>query len=347
MKNIFFIVILLSLSHLGVSQTKDRDYYLDLSKALGYSYGIELTNDIIKVKFPDLAKKALMAQLDFNLAHGKSVEWIVDEISQVMNLSENEFKKQLISKIGGQFDLENFSHSEADGHLRNFKEERIKGNHELYQEFVQILLRHNPIYKSNPAKEYLNGYRTVLNTDNHPKSKGLNVSIEYPKSWLEQEGKRPNIVKLIKSYDGSCNITILIKDLISEMGAETANLSKEDLKYFKSHEFAMEMYNDVFTHSYGKEIITAMGLEEVADYSFNKTKVDGQPAMSAKASGKIKRGIVDMRVYTINYMIIYKNYAVNIGSMISGLDGNLDDQKNKYEMLSDLIVSSLIFKDKW
>ena len=63
MNRINWIIIFMALLSTANAQTKDREYYLDISKALGYSYGIELTNNLIQEKFSDLSKKALMAEL--------------------------------------------------------------------------------------------------------------------------------------------------------------------------------------------------------------------------------------------------------------------------------------------
>jgi|TARA_B110000908_G_scaffold104115_1_gene122570 hypothetical protein len=329
------------------AQTKDREYYLDISKAIGYSYGIEITNNLIQEKFSDLSKNALMAQLEFNLAHGKAVVEMENEIATKMDMGKTEFKTQMLNQISTQFNLDNFSYSQANEYLKKFKPERIFGEDELYNNFVQILLRHNPRYKKIPAKEYLNNYRNKFTSNNHKKSKGLNLSIEYPTSWINQEGKRPNILQLIKSYDASCNMTILIKDIIVGMGVDKSTLSKEERDYIYSDAFADEMINDVFTYDYGREYVDGMGLEAVADYSYEKTKIDGQSAMLVKASGKLKRGILDMRVFAINYLIIYENYMINVGFMINSYDENLPEEKKKYELLCELISSSLIFTDKW
>ncbi len=347
MNRINWIIIFLTLLSTANAQTKDREYYLDISKALGYSYGIEITNSLIQEKFSDLSKKALMAQLEFNLAHDKAIVAMEDEMATKMDIVKTEFKTQILNQFSTQFDFDNFSYSEASEYLKNFKAERIFGEDELYNNFVQILLRHNPRYKKVPAKEYLNNYREKFTSNNHKKSKGLNLSIEYPTSWIKQEGKRPNILQLIKSYDASCNMTILIKDIIVEMGLDKSTLSKEDRDYIYSGVFADEMINDVFTYDYGSEYVDGMGLEGVGDYSYEKTKIDGQPAMLVKASGKLKRGTVDMRVFTINYLIIYENYMTNIGFMINSYDENLPEEKKKYELLCELISSSLIFTEKW
>ena len=329
------------------AQTKDREYYLDISKAIGYSYGIEITNNLIQEKFSDLSKNALMAQLEFNLAHGKAVVEMENEIATKMDMGKTEFKTQMLNQISTQFNLDNFSYSQANEYLKKFKPERIFGEDELYNNFVQILLRHNPRYNKIPAKEYLNNYRNKFTSNNHKKSKGLNLSIEYPTSWINQEGKRPNILQLIKSYDASCNMTILIKDIIVGMGVDKSTLSKEERDYIYSDAFADEMINDVFTYDYGREYVDGMGLEAVADFSYEKTKIDGQSAMLVKASGRLKRGILDMRVFAINYLIIYENYMINVGFMINSYDENLPEEKKKYELLCELISSSLIFTDKW
>ena len=347
MNRINWIIIFMTLLSTANAQTKDREYYLDISKAIGYSYGIEITNNLIQEKFSDLSKNALMAQLEFNLAHGKAVVEMENEIATKMDMGKTEFKTQMLNQISTQFNLDNFSYSQANEYLKKFKPERIFGEDELYNNFVQILLRHNPRYNKIPAKEYLNNYRNKFTSNNHKKSKGLNLSIEYPTSWINQEGKRPNILQLIKSYDASCNMTILIKDIIVGMGVDKSTLSKEERDYIYSDAFADEMINDVFTYDYGREYVDGMGLEAVADFSYEKTKIDGQSAMLVKASGKLKRGILDMRVFAINYLIIYENYMINVGFMINSYDENLPEEKKKYELLCELISSSLIFTDKW
>lgn len=81
MNRVKWIIIFIGLWSSINAQTKDREYYLDISKALGYSYGIELTNNLIQEKFTDLSKKAMMAQLEFKLAHEKAIIAMEEEIS--------------------------------------------------------------------------------------------------------------------------------------------------------------------------------------------------------------------------------------------------------------------------
>ena len=128
---IIFIVFWNSLN----AQTKDREYYLDISKALGYSYGVELTNNLIQEKFIDLSKTALMAQIEFELAHENAIFAMEKEISLKMQIDKTEFKEKLLDQLSNQYDLSAFTHYEAENYLNNFKEERIFGKHDLYNNF--------------------------------------------------------------------------------------------------------------------------------------------------------------------------------------------------------------------
>ena len=82
----FILTIIIITPFLTNAQPKDREYYLDISKALGYSYGIEISNNLIQEKFSDLSKKALMAQLEYNLAHKKAIVAMENEIATKMDI---------------------------------------------------------------------------------------------------------------------------------------------------------------------------------------------------------------------------------------------------------------------
>ena len=330
-----------------LGQVKDQDYYLDISKALGYSYGIELTNNLIQEKFTDLSKKAMMSQMEFEFAHKAAVIAMEEEISDKMGVDKSAFKEEILDQIWQQYDINSITYEEAANYLDNFKEERIFGKDDLFNNFVQILLRHNPRYKQNPSIEFSKNYREIFTSNHHQKSKGLNLSIEYPKSWISQEGKRPNIIQLIKSYDESCNFTILVKDVLAEMDIDKSTLSKGERDYIYSDEFSNDMFKEVCTYDYGKEYIDGIGLEKISDFSFDKTKIDGQPTMLVQAAGNLKRGTFDIRVFTMHYLIFYENYMINVGFMISSNEGNLSKEKDKYEILCGLIASSIIITDKW
>ena len=342
MKKLLFILLCCPL--ILFSQSKDKEYYTDIAKGLGYYYGIELALDMIIEKYPTLSSEAMNAKMNFKIAHEKSTENMESIYEQASGENMGVFKKEIINRILTEYDYSNFSSYEATAYLHNFKEERIKGNHELYGEFVGILLSHNSYYQSNPSKEFLDDYKNIFHTDNHSKSKGLNVSISYPKSWSSKEGKRPNIITLIQNSNGDCVATLVIVNLLSESGETYSSLSDEDIEHFKSGKFANEMIDELPD---AKEYMMYM-LENVTDIDSKKTTIDGQPAMIIKGRGNKSIVGVDVEAYAINYIILYDYYMINIGVMIS-LNEQDDPQEhiNKYDLLSKLIASSLIIKDQW
>ena len=342
------IIFLLLIPSIIFSQVKDNEYYTNLSKGLGYYYGIELTTDIIIEKYPSLSKKALLSKLNFDVAHKKAIENMEKIFVNASGNNISEFKEKIIDQALSKYDFGNLSYTEAKLYLEDFRNTRIKGNNELYSEFIQIILSHNPIYQTFPAKEFLDDFKSIFHSDNHPKSKGLNLSIEYPKSWTERKEKRPNILTLIQSSDKNCIVTLLIKDVLVEMGENINTLSKEDVEYFKSGEFANEMFEETFTYDYAKEFIDAMGLENMKDFEFKKTRIDSQPTMIAKARGIKSTILAELEFFTINYLIIYNHYMISVGVMIPlNEKDNLNEHIEKYELLGALITNSLIIKDQW
>ena len=345
MKKVLLIIVLLILNHTLFSQTKDKDYYTDIAKAMGYYLGMELTLDLIVEKYPALSQEAMIAKMNLKIAHEKSMENMESIYEQASGENVDLFKNEIINKILTEYDYANFSSYEATAYLHNFGEERIKGNHELYGDFVGILLSHNSYYQSNPAKEFLDDYKNIFHTDNHSKSKGLNVSISYPKSWSSQEGKRPNIITLIQNSNKDCLATLVVGDLLSEMGETYSSLSNEDIEYLKSAEFANEMINEFEDP---KEYLLSVGLKNVTDTDSKRTTIDSQPAIIIKGRGNKSTVLGDLDVYMINYIIIYEYYMINIGVMISlNEQDDPQDHINKYDLLSKLIASSLIIKDQW
>jgi len=345
MKKLVLIIVLLILNLTLFSQTKDKEYYTDIGKAMGYYFGMELTLDLIVEKYPTLSREAMNAKMNLKIAHEKSIEYIASIYEEASGKNIDVFKNEIINKVLAEYDYANFSSNEATAYLYNFEEERIKGNHELYGDFVAILLSHNTYYQSIPAKEFLDDYKNIFHTDNHSKSKGLNISISYPKSWSSQEGKRPNIITLIKNSNNDCLVTLVVGDILSEMGVTYSSLSNEDIEYIKSAEFANEMLNEFEDP---KEYLLSAGLKNVTDTDSKRTTIDSSPAIIIKGRGNRSTVLADLDVYMINYMIIYEYYLIHIGVMIT-LNEQDDTQEhiNNYDLLSKLIANSLIIKDQW
>lgn len=342
----FIITIFIFFNGINLmAQTKDRNYYLEISKALGYSYGVNLSLDYITDNFTEVSKKAMMCKLDFKLAHGDAISSLEDELSTYMKLEKTEFEKMFMEEISKQYTFDEVTLEDAKSFVDNFTEERIKGNHEVYGEFVASLLRHNNRFISNPYKEFQEGYKQKFNSDGNVKSLGLKFTVEFPKSWKLSEGKRPHILNNLSSSDQSCDVTIQVRDFLASLDSTT--LTKAEKDYVKSDAYANDTYNESFTNAYGLEYIEGLGFKDVSNYTFSKSKIDGQPCMFVKAYGVLNTGLVEIKVYSISCLLLYKNYCISFGVIINNLNDNLSEIKANYELLSEHIIRSLVLNSKW
>lgn len=124
-------------------------------------------------------------------------------------------------------------------------------------------------------------------------------------------------------------------------------MSKSDLDYIKTNEFSNDMAKEIMTEKYARQYVSELGLENMSDFSFKKTKLEGQPTMIVRVSGDINRALVNARMHIINYIVIYQNYMIIIGSSISDEVNGLPHAIEKYGLLSEMIMNSLIIKNKW
>ncbi len=99
---------------------------------------------------------------------------------------------------------------------------------------------------------------SIYDTKGHPKAKGIRLTIPYPKSWVTEEGRHPNIVQNIRTtIDGkyliSTTIRIQLVPKIIETGYTTTEINSEQfrkgmveglgVKYFSSGSTKIEGEN--------------------------------------------------------------------------------------------------------
>lgn len=79
--------------------------------------------------------------------------------------------------------------------------------------FTNLLILIGTIcYSQDKISEWVNGERSRFKTDGTGKSLGLKLSVDYPKSWAGQDGKRPHIVqKFTGEFSQSKNVVFLIQ----------------------------------------------------------------------------------------------------------------------------------------
>lgn len=339
MNKILLFTLLISIQSFG--QIKDRDYYIKMTKALGYVYGVENLNNEIIQKYPSLKIRTMQSNNDFILAHGKAISLLENELLDELKLDKRDFKTK-IQDEAKKINIENkFSYDDALLYLDNFKNERIYGNNKNLEDFVKTLLGKNPLYNANPAKEILDNFNVELSTDGMSKAKGVNLLIEVPKSWNVGEGRHPNVVYTMSSYNKKCLLALNIKDFFKYI-EEESGLSKDDFNdYINSKEFKKDIIDLLFSEDFIKEMVAGSGITNVKKTDSKKYKIDGNDALKVKILGDLIAGDSKVIMYSINYITFYKKYSITFSFMVSEPD------IERYEPLIDLIMAKVVIKNKW
>jgi hypothetical protein len=182
-------------------------------------------------------------------------------------------------------------------------------------------------------QSFSSGNKSRYSTKDHPKAKGINITVEYPSHWKLSEGERPNIVQKF-SGDASDGITRMFLILIKEMPEITSSMPAEDIA------------NEVFSQDALKEIVPPGGKFIKGE----QTKYDGQPGAWAIFSINSQRAGMTAKMYSLQHMFIYNGKMVSIQCMVGGLEQMSDDlyrEFNSYLPLFQQIGNSIIVQDKW
>ncbi len=318
----FIFVFFLNVSYGQI--LKDKSYYTNLSKGLGYYYSVELSLSAIRKQHPSLALQAQKNMLDFRIAHGPSVKVIESILENDMNIKFPDFKLDLIETIKGNYNPELITYYDAENYLLNFEGKYIYGNDVVNEDFVKILLRNNPEFKITPILEFTSGYKQKYNSNQSEKTKCLSFSIELPKSWTHRNGNRPNILALYKSFDSKCIFTFQVRNLKDVLNVEKFSLS------------------DFLSENFARQVIDELELENTKDFNYKNITIDGQRAIECSANGIMRSGDNEFNFHTVNYVSIYNDCLMYFSFFIKN-----EEQTKYYKLLSEMIVNSIIIEDKW
>lgn len=187
--------------------------------------------------------------------------------------------------------------------------------------------------QQDDVQSYINGERTKYFTKDHPKAKGINISVEYPSSWTPAEGERPNIVQKF-SGDSSDGITRMFLIIIKD--------TPKFLSLLPADEMAKEAFSDEALH----EMVPPGG----SFINGEMTKYDGQTGAWMIYSITSERAGMTMKMYTLQHMFFYKGKMVAVQCMVGGLEQMKDGlygEFNKYLLLFQQIGNNIVIHDKW
>jgi hypothetical protein len=189
------------------------------------------------------------------------------------------------------------------------------------------------IAETSIIKDFTTEKQKKFSTAGHPKSKGLNMTISYPKSWKALEGERPHIVQKFVSEGGSgLELALIItKQLPLPPGTV---ISENELKEFFSPTELRGMLPS------GATFIGA-----------RPTQIEGLPAGILEYSMRQERAGKTIDGRTIAYMFISGTNLVQIQCMV--FTGQLSTstalarRMAEFNQLFFLMANSIVLQDKY
>ena len=284
-----------------------------------------MTLDKIEEKYPDLKDSIKKAEIEFELSFGKAQHNITAKLKEMLGSNFKEYQLKSIEQLKQYLQNQKITREVAVEFI-NKMEKRAKG--EIQSPVLETILMYQ--FMGFPVNEFSKGFTNKFSTKNHSKAKGLNIGVEIPKSWSNEEADRPNIVQkfISEKGEGRATIQIIIKQIPYPDNYEP---TKKEIEAFFTVNQMQEMVSSDGEFISGKEII-----------------LDNQPGGQLIFKEKIKRLDFEIDHQIVNYITIFKSRMVFLQCLVSGINtNNLDSKFNKFYPLFRQVANSLLFIDQY
>jgi len=271
----------------------DIEYVNEISQSYGYCFGQNYSLDIIKNEF-------------------------------------QAFQQNLISQIESVSNPEVLSKDQAISFLEIVRR-RAKG--EIHSPVFETLLSCHPTFIEHPEQELLKEYINIYRSKGHPKAEGLDVQIEYPKSWKQREGKRPHIVQFFRNQygHGSVMMSLIVNPLPDDIAKELTD-------------------NDIKTLFSDKNELKDMAQPGSKILEIKTITMDNQPGALIIFEWETERIDKKQKMITHQYMTMYEKKYIMLSLAVrdaSGDDESLNKTYQRYKKLFWLIANSLIIQNQY
>ncbi|NQU82865.1 MAG: hypothetical protein HQ539_02865 [Parcubacteria group bacterium] len=327
------------------AQAPKDPLYIDLSKTIAFVMGQRFNLNRIKDKYPALSLQVQKANHEFKYAFGTAEENIQkalrdtfkDKYSEFVVSTEIQIKSILMSqKISKEIAIQFLDEVES----------RSKGR--IPSPILETLLSYQ--FEDRPFDEFSRGFKTIYRTKGHPKAKGLDFQVEYPKSWSLREGKRPNIIQFFSSNNGRgpANALILTRDLVKE---SQGKLTHKEIAALNTLEGSQELSSELFSDSSLRAMANGMGMTNVRAITIKRIVLDRWPGGMLEFIGDQQRLDFTITMYNRMYVALYKNYMVLLQCQIFKLPDDTEDTMkkriSKFVPLFHLMANSLVIQSQY
>jgi hypothetical protein len=326
MRHFLYAIVFLIFSFNLKAQTQIQsktDKLSRVSRTYGYLLAQQYSLIGINEMFPQLKQQIIISSSNFNSSFGNA-RINIDKYLRI-ELGEKEFRK--FFKDGEEI-LENMKSGQvytidnAKSYLSEV-DKRAKG--EIPTPVLETLLYFQ--YIDNPLLEYSNGYTRVFQSAKHPKSKGVDMQIKAPLSWMQKEGDRPNVVqKYVSDFgDGFENIVLTVKEY-------NENLSQVD-----------------FNNLYSKEGAKLLIPKDAEYITSKRTKIDQVDAIMIIFNNKTESIGMKMNSRVMFFVLIYEKRLITLTCLVGSLGSEIELQK-RFDQIAPLFTSvarSIVFNDQY
>jgi hypothetical protein len=187
----------------------------------------------------------------------------------------------------------------------------------------------------NDLKSFMEGSKARFSTDGYPKSQGINIQIDFPKSWTKKSGERPHIVQKFSSSGGGGIAKVAILN-ITPIPAY--------LKGVSDNEIAENLFNPKLIKDQ---------LPENSELLFvNPTKYDGEPGIFFYYFTQFSRAGANFASLMVSHRFLYKRVTVDYSIAYSILITPTQKEPSKQQVESFLglaiqMGNSIILPDKY
>lgn len=325
--------------------TTETPVYADLSRTFGFIMGQRFSLNRIKVEYPVLSLRVKKAELEFKSSFGTAEKKIEKALRDMLKDRYHEYIAQMERQLKSALMSQQINR-EVAAQFINEVESRAKG--QIPSPMLETLLSYQ--FEDNPADEFNRGFKAIYRTKGHPKAKGLDFQVEYPKSWSLREGKRPNIIQFFSSNNGRGPVyaSIMTRDLVKEAQGE---LTRKEITSLKTIEGSKALASEIFSDSSLREMANGMGMENVRDIATKRIVLDRTPGAMLEFIGDQKRLDITMMMYNRIYVAIYKNYMIFLQFQVARLPSDTEEalkaRVSKATPLFHLMANSLVIQSQY
>lgn len=191
--------------------TINQRYVELLSKVYGYCLGQALTAERIQDEFPELDWPMKRATSLFHNGTRQACQETVEVLQAALGEKFVTLRATTGEQLNDLLISQPISRDQASQFVAEVERRAVW---EIPSPFLEELL--SVTYRDEPVAELLAGHAQSFSTLDHPKSLGIDATIELPLSWGAAEGKRPHIIqKWVSQVGFGMSSVMLVADEIN------------------------------------------------------------------------------------------------------------------------------------